>query len=223
MGGHGGLNILPQKKWNVYGRDNRLRVARDEKAHAEKLEQVSAALKEREKEERYRVLTSRGGELEGKTICKDEEDNGGRLSSVTQKNVLPQDGHKPNEGRKGHDYRRGNPLTQTGDAKFDMSFQFAKGMRQTSWWQKLPKDASQGVAMKKEQDVPSHLDVPTERSRPPGCLTHVKVGRRREHFSDSKLKINKRKKRKKDMYAALRQERIERERKERERVKFRNH
>ncbi|KAA6427499.1 MAG: hypothetical protein FRX49_02162 [Trebouxia sp. A1-2] len=30
MGGHGGLNILPQKSWNVYGRENRLKVARDE-------------------------------------------------------------------------------------------------------------------------------------------------------------------------------------------------
>ena len=30
MGGHGGLNILPQKSWNVYNRDNRQRVERDE-------------------------------------------------------------------------------------------------------------------------------------------------------------------------------------------------
>ncbi|KAL3149395.1 hypothetical protein ABBQ32_002192 [Trebouxia sp. C0010 RCD-2024] len=30
MGGHGGLNILPQKSWNVYGRENRLKVSRDE-------------------------------------------------------------------------------------------------------------------------------------------------------------------------------------------------
>lgn len=30
MGGHGGLNILPQKSWNVYGRENRLTVSRDE-------------------------------------------------------------------------------------------------------------------------------------------------------------------------------------------------
>lgn len=30
MGGHGGLNILPQKSWNVYNRSNREKVAADE-------------------------------------------------------------------------------------------------------------------------------------------------------------------------------------------------
>ena len=30
MGGHGGLNILPQKEWNVYNNDNREVVRRDE-------------------------------------------------------------------------------------------------------------------------------------------------------------------------------------------------
>lgn len=34
MGGHGGLNILPQKKWNVYNFDNREKVKRDEEAAA---------------------------------------------------------------------------------------------------------------------------------------------------------------------------------------------
>ena len=34
MGGHGGLNILPQKSWNVYGSENRERVRRDEEAAA---------------------------------------------------------------------------------------------------------------------------------------------------------------------------------------------
>ena len=30
MGGHGGLNILPQKTWNVYRGDNQAKVKRDE-------------------------------------------------------------------------------------------------------------------------------------------------------------------------------------------------
>ncbi|KAK7251121.1 hypothetical protein RIF29_34047 [Crotalaria pallida] len=34
MGGHGGLNILPQKSWNVYRADNREKVRRDEEEAA---------------------------------------------------------------------------------------------------------------------------------------------------------------------------------------------
>ncbi|XP_068635034.1 uncharacterized protein C5E4.10c-like [Aristolochia californica] len=34
MGGHGGLNILPQKRWNVYNYDNREKVRLDEEAAA---------------------------------------------------------------------------------------------------------------------------------------------------------------------------------------------
>lgn len=34
MGGHGGLNILPQKSWNVYNRSNRQKVQRDEEEAA---------------------------------------------------------------------------------------------------------------------------------------------------------------------------------------------
>lgn len=36
MGGHGGLNILPQKKWNVYNRDNREKVEKDKRKAEEK-------------------------------------------------------------------------------------------------------------------------------------------------------------------------------------------
>lgn len=34
MGGHGGLNILPQKSWHVYNYEAREKVRRDEEAHA---------------------------------------------------------------------------------------------------------------------------------------------------------------------------------------------
>lgn len=54
MGGHGGLNILPQKSWNVYGRENRLKVARDEAQHAE--EEKSRMEKQREVRLGCRVL-----------------------------------------------------------------------------------------------------------------------------------------------------------------------
>jgi hypothetical protein len=41
MGGHGGLNILPQKSWNVYNRENRLRVQRDEEQAAREAADIS--------------------------------------------------------------------------------------------------------------------------------------------------------------------------------------
>lgn len=56
MGGHGGLNILPQKSWNVYGRENRLKVARDEAQHAE--EEKVRMEKQREVSLGCRVLKS---------------------------------------------------------------------------------------------------------------------------------------------------------------------
>lgn len=42
MGGHGGLNILPQKSWNVYGQKQRDRVRRDEEAHAARIAEEHA-------------------------------------------------------------------------------------------------------------------------------------------------------------------------------------
>ena len=40
MGGHGGLNILPQKSWNVYGWTQRQKTARDEEIAAEEEQAV---------------------------------------------------------------------------------------------------------------------------------------------------------------------------------------
>ena len=47
MGGHGGLNILPQKKWNVYNWDNRIKVSKDEAKVRKELNKKSKFLKEK--------------------------------------------------------------------------------------------------------------------------------------------------------------------------------
>jgi hypothetical protein len=48
MGGHGGLNILPQKKWNVYNYDNRVKVEADKK----KYKRIRKEQKEKIREEK---------------------------------------------------------------------------------------------------------------------------------------------------------------------------
>lgn len=56
MGGHGGLNILPQKKWNVYNYDNRDIVERDKRLHAEKQKQEQDDLREKALVNKMEVL-----------------------------------------------------------------------------------------------------------------------------------------------------------------------
>lgn len=53
MGGHGGLNILPQKRWNVYNYDNREKVKHDEEAAA-KEEQIKRE-QSRKRDSEYRL------------------------------------------------------------------------------------------------------------------------------------------------------------------------
>ncbi|KAM5572872.1 hypothetical protein ABKV19_012763 [Rosa sericea] len=53
MGGHGGLNILPQKRWNVYNFDNREKVRLDEEAAA-KEEQIKRE-QARRRDTEYRI------------------------------------------------------------------------------------------------------------------------------------------------------------------------
>jgi len=59
MGGHGGLNILPQKSWNVYNWDNREKVRKDELAHAFDEEQRREQRLQHEREFRRQVLLRR--------------------------------------------------------------------------------------------------------------------------------------------------------------------
>lgn len=76
MGGHGGLNILPQKSWNVYGRKQRERVRRDEEQLEREQREEAARKEEEEKEKRLRALR---GEKEGE---EEEEKESGRERRV---------------------------------------------------------------------------------------------------------------------------------------------
>jgi len=56
MGGHGGLNILPQKRWNVYNFDNREKVKRDEEEAARQEAIEKQQDRQREAESRLEKL-----------------------------------------------------------------------------------------------------------------------------------------------------------------------
>ncbi|GKU95542.1 hypothetical protein SLEP1_g8889 [Rubroshorea leprosula] len=61
MGGHGGLNILPQKRWNVYNYENREKVRRDEEAAAREEQLKREQARKRDAEFRLeRLRASRG-------------------------------------------------------------------------------------------------------------------------------------------------------------------
>ncbi|KAJ4833729.1 hypothetical protein Tsubulata_036338 [Turnera subulata] len=61
MGGHGGLNILPQKRWNVYNYDNREKVRKDEEAAAREEQLKREEARKRDAEFRLeRLRTARG-------------------------------------------------------------------------------------------------------------------------------------------------------------------
>lgn len=61
MGGHGGLNILPQKRWNVYNFDNREKVRRDEEQAAREEQLKRQEARKRDSELRLeRLRTAKG-------------------------------------------------------------------------------------------------------------------------------------------------------------------
>jgi hypothetical protein len=61
MGGHGGLNILPQKKWNVYNFDNREKVKKDEEAAAKEEQLKREQSRKRDAEFRLEKLRQARG------------------------------------------------------------------------------------------------------------------------------------------------------------------
>ncbi|KAL5231138.1 hypothetical protein ABZP36_029914 [Zizania latifolia] len=61
MGGHGGLNILPQKRWNVYNFDNREKVRRDEDGAAREEQLQREAERRRESDLRLAALRRNRG------------------------------------------------------------------------------------------------------------------------------------------------------------------
>ena len=65
MGGSKGLNILPKKSFHVYNRENKLKVSRDEAAHAEHHHQLAEKQLQAEREQRLNKLKERARQRHG--------------------------------------------------------------------------------------------------------------------------------------------------------------
>ena len=65
MGGHGGLNILPQKSWHVYRKDNVSKVERDEAKAKQQEDEAREKHENAEREYRRQLLLQRSGHSSG--------------------------------------------------------------------------------------------------------------------------------------------------------------
>eukprot|EP00884_Botryococcus_braunii_P005987 jgi/Botrbrau1/1538/Bobra.0107s0026.1 len=254
MGGHGGLNILPQKSWNVYGRENRLKVARDEAKHKEEEGLKREKHLQAERDHKRRLLLHRAAirdnadglpfpepdrsVIPDATVLEDratEARPGGHINffeDFEAREMHPEIiDEKKNERR-----RRGNPETQTSDAKFDERFKF--GFGQTGGaakpWYSCPKeDLEQKEELHLLKLDPGGRPHSTAQLGRPQLLTGAQDDRekgqdrldgRKSHKKDKKKERKKRKntdkhvKGKKRGYEELRQEREQREAEERARA-----
>lgn len=218
----------------VYGRENRLRVARDEKEFAEKKEKERAERQEREREARYRALHAKGSKnvvvLDGTDGVVQEKETGVVKKTGLGQGVERRGGERWKRGREKaeEDERRGDPLTRTSDAAFDQSFRFAKGMQERPWWcGGCLNDGGRGSALGARRDEASlrqkeeHQEEEVKNAASRSCLGYVKVMDARETrvIQRNEEKKSKRKKESKEkVYDSLRQERLAREAGERDKA-----
>lgn len=232
MGGHGGLNILPQKKWNVYGRENRLRVARDEAAREEEQARLESRRDVAESEHRLSILKKRarlkyGGagsvnldRLEGSLGKSDAIEKGSAnllerssaLPEPTETNTLENGVKNPQRAAEERLERRsrGDPATQTSDAKFDQRFKFGAGLATDGKNGHLPWYATSRPLL----NTTRHRENPVV----PGMLMDQVHVERHDNDSDRKRKREiKHKQKSSTSWDLLRKERLLREEEERKR------
>ncbi|KAK9819696.1 hypothetical protein WJX72_001330 [[Myrmecia] bisecta] len=216
MGGHGGLNILPQKSWNVYGRENRLKVARDEAKYEEEERVKREKHTEAERAYRHKLLLQRA---RGTDQAVDTSSDALPSTSAVVEAAEPAPPAKPQhinffeeqeardmhpdvkEEKKAERRRRGDPDTQTSDARFDERFKLGFGLYEPAnqpWYSKsgstLPTEADRGQDGNGE---PGGLGLPAA-AEPPLPLQAPKMYDKQAH----KKSRHKEKKRKKDKLEA---------------------
>jgi hypothetical protein len=86
MGGKGGLNILPQKKWNVYNWDNRIKVEKHEKIVREEIDRL-----ERDKTHKridHKIKQIKSGETEKEEYVQEDYDRNKIFKEIMQRDSM---------------------------------------------------------------------------------------------------------------------------------------
>lgn len=214
MGGHGGLNILPQKRWNVYNYDNREKVKRDEEAAAKEEQLKRDQARKRDAESRLEKLRQARGLSSPAEVS--EPSTATQTVSSAEPPKSDSDSKHINlfEGIKIFDpikIDRGKEDEKKG--KFSGYYANKKMKKEESVRVVGPEDEKYklgyGVAGKGVK-LPWYME-----KRVSGNLDE-KNGDEEYYDSDEKLKVNKKRDGKKTV-EELREERLKRERKEKER------
>ncbi|KAL5551124.1 hypothetical protein UlMin_001300 [Ulmus minor] len=154
MGGHGGLNILPQKKWNVYNYENREKVRKDEEAAAKEEQLKREQTRKRDSEFRLEQLrVARGlapvikpadepkGTEEPKEI---EEPKSGHINlfeGIKIFDPVKNEGSEERDGHKKKKMRKEEPkVVSAEDEKYRLGYGVAgKGVK-LPWYLERPSD-----------------------------------------------------------------------------------
>lgn len=128
MGGHGGLNILPQKRWNVYNYNNRERVRKDKEKYREWQEN-------HERKITNEKLARKREELRRETIQKEEDELPRSQISIEIENTMKEQ-PAPAPGEKGFCWKDKKKLPEDGFAVN------TKATREVPWYAQPKNEAS---------------------------------------------------------------------------------
>lgn len=200
MGGHGGLNILPQKRWNVYNFDNREKVRKDEEAAAKEEQLKREQSRKRDTEFRLEQLRQARG-----------------LASESKSELKPEEKSKNNHINLFEGIKIFDPI-DAGINSFDddKRGRFKQLKREAK---KLKKEAEEKVVAPEDEKYKLGYGLVGKGVKLPWYMSKKPRIEKSEESEEEKEEGSKRSGGGKKTIEEMREERLKRERRERERVK----
>ncbi|KAL8112336.1 uncharacterized protein LOC141668273 [Apium graveolens] len=208
MGGHGGLNILPQKRWNVYNFDNREKVRKDEEAAAKEEQLKREQSRKRDTELRLEQLRqARGVASSSKSELKAE--------SITE--VKSEEKSKNNHINLFEGIKIFDPIEASINSFDDDKRGRFKQLKREA--KKLKKESEEKVVAPEDEKYKLGYGLVGKGVKMPWYMSKKARIDKSEEESDEEKEGRKRSGGGKKTIEEMREERLKRERRERERVK----